>query len=106
MQEEWEPLTLLENDLRSRGFVRCRTACICFISQEVLQREVIFGEGLCVVKGKKQKLKQCCCNFAPLMQQVLVLKTGVEISGCKFEGEKYIFSLLLTVAGVLHVLQV
>lgn len=40
------------------------------------------------------------------MQQVLVLKTGVEISGCKFEGEKYVFSLLLTVAGVLRVLQV
>lgn len=61
---------------------------------------------MCCQRKETLELQQCCCNFAPSTQQALVLKTDVEISGCKFEGEKYVFSPLLTVAGVLRVLQV
>lgn len=46
-----------------------------------------------IVKGKKEELQQCCCIFSPSVQEVLVLKTGTEISGCEFEVEKYVLSL-------------
>lgn len=33
------------------------------------------------VKGKNQEVQECCCSFVSSVQQVLVLKSGVEISG-------------------------
>lgn len=52
-----------------------------------------------IVKGKQQELQQCCCIFAPSVQQVLILKSGIEISGCKIEVDKYVLSVLLLEAG-------
>lgn len=52
-----------------------------------------------IVKGKQQDLQQYCYIFAPSTQQVLILKSGTEISGCKIEVVKYVLSVWLLEAG-------